>query len=272
MEGRGGRIGDVHRHLHYAVFVDIPTYCLSAFERAGLHQRLAVLVFERLAGELAALTHGAPLLANVEGDGVGAPRGGAVEVEVHGYEEVAGTYRRRARAGELVVPRAIAVVGAVAAAHALGQTLVFTAAAYGEVLALGPQCRCLVGIHGDAELVGHALPQLAGKLGTFGQRDARHGHERANVGGAHTRMRPVVTAHVNQFRRALYALEGGFGHRFRLAGKGYYCAVGGLAWINVQQRNTFDGLDGLRDTLDYLFIAALAEIGHAFYDSFLHGV
>ena len=86
---KGGRvdIGDVHRHLGDAVFVDKPSDSLCGLEGAGLHDGLTVGVAERLAGKTSSLTLGTALLAHVEGDGVGAARGGGIETKIQAAEK-----------------------------------------------------------------------------------------------------------------------------------------------------------------------------------------
>ena len=66
----------------------------------------------------------------------------------------------------------------------------------------------------------------------------------------------------------LHALEGGFEDGLGFAHKGYHRAVGGLTRIHVQKFYTLDGRNGCRNTINDRAVAALAEVGHTFNNSF----
>ena len=89
VERRSGDVGDVHRNLRDAVLLDEPADGLRGRERPGLHHGIPRGVLHHAARDRVALADGTPLFAHVEGDGVGAARGGGVQVEVHGDQEVA---------------------------------------------------------------------------------------------------------------------------------------------------------------------------------------
>ena len=265
VQRRDGDVRDVHRHLGDAVLLDEPADRLRRLQRAGLHDRLAVLVLEGLAHGRTALAHGTALLTHVERNGVGAARGGGVEVVVHGDQEVAGTDGRSARAGHTLVERAGTEVGRLLLArHAFGQRLIFALAADGQVAALRREGRSLVAVGRHAQLAGDALGQLAGQGGALFERDAGDGNQGQHVGGAHAGMRAVVVAHVDQLGSLAHAAERRLDHRFRLADEGHDRTVGRLARIDVEQFDALHGFDGRRDLADDVLVAALAEVGHAF--------
>ena len=83
-------------------------------------------------------------------------------------------------------------------------------------------------------------------------------------------MRAVVLRHVDQFGGLLHPFEGGLDDRLGLADESYDRTVGRLARVDVEQFDALDGFDRRRDLPDDVLVAALAEIGHAFYDTFFH--
>ncbi len=272
VERRLRYVSDVHRHLCDAVFVDIPPDGFRALERPRDGDYIAVLVLERFAVGLAALAFGASLLAHVEGYRVGAARARGVEVVVHGYEEVAGADSRRSSAGYSLVEGTVAEIRSAGFfPEAFGQALILALAAHGKIFTLGRKGRRLVGINGDAEFVGDAGSEAAGKLGTFFERDAGHGYQREHIGGAHARMRPVVLAHINKFRSLAHGPEGGFDHGLGLAHESHHRAVGGLARVNVEKAHAFAVSDCIGNGFNHCLVAPFAEIGHTFDDSFFHG-
>ena len=120
------------------------------------------------------------------------------------------------------------------------------------------------------QLVGNAARQSARQFGTLLERDARNGDERQHVGSAHARMGTVVIAHVDKFRGALHTGKGSLEHGFGLADEGHHRTVGRLAGVHIEQLDPFDRLDGRGNLVNYGLVASLAEIGNAFYDTFLH--
>lgn len=72
---------------------------------------VAVGIPDHLARDRIALADGTALFAHVEGDGVGAARGGGIEVEIHGDQEIARTDGRGARAGYPLVERTRPEIG-----------------------------------------------------------------------------------------------------------------------------------------------------------------
>ncbi|CCX55669.1 unknown [Bacteroides sp. CAG:1060] len=90
---RGGcDIGDVHRDLCYAVFVNVPADSLASLEGARYPDILAVSVFENLAGEGASLACFTALFPDIESHRHGTAGGCGVEVEIDGNKEIACTY------------------------------------------------------------------------------------------------------------------------------------------------------------------------------------
>ncbi len=73
-----------------------------------------------------ALAHGAPL-AHVERNGVGAARGGGIEVEIHGDQEIARTDGRGTRAATPSSNGRAPEIGAVSLCASFGQRLVLPA-------------------------------------------------------------------------------------------------------------------------------------------------
>ena len=84
MQGCDVDVGDIHRHLGDAIFVDIPADGLGTFQSAGNHNGVTLSVFHRFADNRIPFSTWAAFLAYVEGDGVGAAGGGSVEIEVDG--------------------------------------------------------------------------------------------------------------------------------------------------------------------------------------------
>ena len=120
------------------------------------------------------------------------------------------------------------------------------------------------------QLVGDAAGQTARQFGALLERDARNGDERQHVGGAHARVSAVVVAHVDELRGAFDTGKGRLEHGFGLADEGHHRAVGRLAGVHVEQFDPFDRLDGRGNFVNYGLVASLAEVGNAFYDTFLH--
>ena len=232
----GGNLdgGDVHGDLGDAVVFDVPADGLGAFEGAGDHDGLAVLVLEGFATGLAAFAGGTALLAHVEGDGVGAAGGGGVEVVVDGDEEVACADLCGAGAGGVVVPGVGAEVGLpLLGAEARGERLILAGAAVSEVAAFGDEGGVLVAVDGYLELFAEATAELVGVLDHFVHGDVGHGDEGADVGGALARVGAVVLRHVDELGSFLDHMVGGLEDGLGLTDEGDDGAVGGLAGINV---------------------------------------
>ena len=149
----------------------------------------------------------------------------------------------------------------------MGDALVLTGPADGEVAELGAQGGGFIEVDGDAQFVGHAPAQLPCHHGTLVERDAPDGDEGQHVGGSDAGVGAVVTAHVDELLGGLHSEEGGFGHCLRLTGKGDDGAVGSLAGVDVEHLSTADAADGVGDLSDDVLVAALAEVGHALHDS-----
>ena len=67
-------IRDIHRHLCDAIFLNIPTDALRAFQRARDHDFLSVLVKFNLSGNRIALASGAAFFAHIKRNSVSAAR------------------------------------------------------------------------------------------------------------------------------------------------------------------------------------------------------
>ena len=215
MQRRDRDVGDVHRDLGDAVLLDVPADGLRGFERSGAHHRVAFGVLDDLSGDRVALADRPALLAHVEGNGVGTPRGGAVKVEIDGDQEVARTDRRSARAGHPFIEGPRPEVGSrVGVCEFLGQRLVLPGPADGQVAPLGTQGRGLVAVGRDAQLVGDAAGQRTRQLGALLERDARDRDQREDIRGSHARVGTLVVAHVDQFGGAPDSGEGRLDDRF----------------------------------------------------------
>ena len=228
------QVGHVHRHLCNAILIDEPADGLGAFQCAGLHDGITLGIFDDFTCDGIALAEGATLLAHVEGDGISATRRGGVEVIVDGNEEVACTYCCAACAGHVVVDGACPEVRLLALGRQfLGQCLVFTLAADGQVLALWCEGCGLVAVAGDAQFGGDALCQLAGQGGTLLEGDASHGNERQHVGGTHARMGSVVLTHIDELTGLAHTTEGSLHHLVGRTDKGDNGTVGSLTWVYI---------------------------------------
>ena len=157
-------ICDIHRHLSDTIFLDKPTDGLGAFQCTRLHDDVAVGITLRSTCNGVALTDGASLLTDIEGNGIGPTGGGGIEVIVNSNEEVAGSNHRTSGTSHILVERASAKVGSLLrVGDALGNTLVLTPATDGQVLALRLEGRSLVAIAGNTQLRSNALCQLTGQ-------------------------------------------------------------------------------------------------------------
>ena len=274
VEGSLGSIGDVHRHLGYAVFVDEPSDGLCPFQGSGNHQCLPGFVLEGFARQFSSLALRAPFLADIERNGVGPTGGCGIEIEVYGNQEIAGSYCGRSRAGYAVIEGAVAEVRSLGGPHAFGKSLVFSFAAYGEILAFGSESRSLVCVDWYVEFFGHPFSQFAGKGGTFFESHSRNRHQRTHVRCPHTGMRAVVFAHVYKLGCAPYAAESGFNNFLRFSDEGHYRAVGGFSRVDIQKSDSFSFTrkgDGVGNGADYIRVSSLAEIRDTFDNSFFHG-
>ncbi len=235
MERGAGNVGDVHRHLRKAVFRDIPSDCLCAGESAGYHYGVTLCILHRFAVGLAPLTHRTPFFADIKSNGISAPGGCGVEIEVYSDEEVAGADCGCSGTGCIFVERTVAEVRClVFGVHFLRQSLILSTAANREILALGGECGGFVAIGRHSELVSHPLGKFTSKCGTFFKRNAAYRYKWTNIGGAHARMCSVMLPHVNEFSGFLYTLESGLHNSVGLSDKSHYRAVCGLARINIQ--------------------------------------
>ena len=175
-------VGDVHRDLSDAIFINVPTNCLAPLEGSRLPAVLAVLVLEDLSGQASALPHLAALLAHVEGDRHRAPCGCRVEIIVDGHEEVSGSHvdGPALRHGLVVLLRSeVRCLGRIG--DLLGEGLIFPGPADREVLPFRLERRRLVAVARDAELVVDSLRQPARKFGAFLKSGLGHRHERQHV-------------------------------------------------------------------------------------------
>jgi len=271
MQGRHGDIGQIHRDLRDAVLLDIPPDGLRGAERAGPHDGIAVGILHDFTRDGISLAHRPPLLAHVESDGVGAPRGGGVEIEIDGNQEIAGPDRRGSRTGHPFVEGTRPEIGGrLRVRQLLGQRLVLSGAADGQVPPLGPQSRSLVAIGRNPQFAGDAFGQPARQRGALLERDARNGNERQDVGGPHAGVRPFVAAHVDQFGRPFHPGESRLDDLLGRADEGDDRAVRRFARIDVQDLHAARPLDRFDDPADHLLVASLAEIGDALHDSLFH--
>ena len=177
--GRYGDVREVHGDLCDAVLLDEPADALHALERAGDPDLFSVLVFDDGSGERAALALLASFLADVEGDGVGAPGGGGVQVDVVGHEEVA---RADCGGAGLCVEGCGSEVGRpVGVCEFLLESLVFAGAYDGEVLALFGEGGGLIAVDGEAGLFAESFGEGARVLCALFHADACDGDEGADV-------------------------------------------------------------------------------------------
>ena len=79
-------------------------------------------------------------------------------------------------------------------------------------------------------------------------------------------MRPVVTPHIDHFRRLHYASKCSFKNGLRLSYECDHSPVCGLSWIDIQYFHTFCRSYCLDNLVNNAFVTPLAEIGHTFND------
>ena len=111
VERGNAQIGHIHGHLRNAVFIDVPPNGFCSFERARLHDGFPFGVFHDFSRQRVTLAHRSSFFSHVECYGVGATRGGRVEVEIDSDEEIACAHRRTARACHALIEGARSEVG-----------------------------------------------------------------------------------------------------------------------------------------------------------------
>ena len=261
----------IHRHLCNAVLLDEPADSLTCLECTRLHDGVTVLILHDLTGDGVTLTHGATLLAHVEGDGVSTTCRCAIEVVVYSNEEVACTYGcSTCLCNTLIVGASTEVGLALLVHHLLGQCLVLTCTTYCEVAALGSECCCLVAICRNVNLLRDALCKSTCELCTLLQSDARYGDQGAYVASTHTGVCTLVLTHVDKFSSALDSSNSCVAHCLGLTYEGNNGAVCSLTWINIQKLHALSGVDNICNLLDDLSVATLREVRYALNNSFLH--
>ena len=153
----------------------------------------------------------------------------------------------------------------------LGQALVLALAHRRQIAPLRPTGSLLIEIDRHLQLPAHPFAQLPGQFSAFLQGDARHRHERADVGGAHARMGALVGGHVQHLGGGLHALEGGLQHLPGGAHESHHGAVGVRPRIHIQQLDAGHRRDGVGDDLDLGQVTAFGKVGDALDDSLGHG-
>ena len=148
----------------------------------------------------------------------------------------------------------------------LGEPLVLALADGRQVPAIRRSGGRLVQIDGDFQLLADPRADAAGKRRAVLERDALDRHERANVGGAHPRMGPVVATHVDHLGRLGNGLEGRLGYRLRRADERHHGPVRVPSRVHVQQCGPRRGLDHAGNLLDLRRILPLGKIRHALDD------
>ena len=257
-------IRDIHRHLCDAIFFNIPTDALCAFQRARDHDFLSVLVELNLSGNRIALACGAAFFAHIKRDSVSAARRRCVQVIVYCDQEVACTDIRAARASYAFVEWACAEVGRFSRiVDPFRDRLILTSAHYRQVFALRLQSCGLITVARDLQFVSQTLCQFASQFGALFQRNAGNGNERQHVRGAAARVCTVVLAHIDQLRRLAHCAESSFHYRIRFAHKGNHCAVCSFSRVHIKQTYACRIADLVRDLLDNTHIAPFTKIGHA---------
>jgi hypothetical protein len=73
-----------------------------------------------------------------------------------------------------------------------------------------------------------------------------------------------VFAHVDEFRRSVYPAKCRFHDGIGISNESHHGAIRACPRIDVQQRNAIDRLNRIRDLTNYISIAALGKIRHAF--------
>ena len=235
MEWGNVDVGDVHRNLGDAVFVDVPPDCLGCLECAWRHKRIPISILEWLAGECASLSLRTAFLAHVESDSVGAAGGGGVEVEVDGDKEIACANNGATCAGNIVVEGTCSEVGcSVGRGKFVSQRFVFACTAHGQILAFGTQGCSFVAIRGDAQFFGDAACQGASQGSTLFEGDACYGNKGKHVGCTHAWMGTVMMTHVDEAAGKCDSAKGCFTDGFGSSNKGNNCAIGGFSRIYVE--------------------------------------
>ena len=260
---RGDRdVGEIHRHLGKAVFLDEPSDGLDRLQRSGNHDRLARGVLDHFAGERISLPLDPAALADIEGHRVGPAGGGGVQIHIERHQEVPGPDDCRAALGVERRRPEVRLPGRFG--HLAGQALVFTGPDGGQILSRRIGLGGFVEVHRNLELAPHPLRQPAGPFGGLLHGDSGDRHQGADVGGAHPRVRPTVLAHVDQVGGSGNGPERGLDHRSRLSGEGHHRAVGGLAGIDVKERRPFNRLDAGGNLPHDVEIPSRTEIRHTF--------
>ena len=280
MQRGGFDVGDIHRHLGDAIFVNIPSDGLAALQGAFLPDILAVLVLEDLACQGTAFALLAAFLTHVEGNRHSPAGGCGVEVVVDSHEEVPGSHVDCAAPGDgLVVSVRSEIRLAGRIGYLLRQGFIFPGPADGEVLPFRlERCRFIT-VARDAQVFIDALGKASGEFRAFLEGDAGYRYERQNVAGSRTRMCSVMLAHVDDLHRTLDSLENCLQDSLRASYEGHHGPVGGFSRIHVKDLDPFflpiNCHPCICNCLYYLVddnpVTPFAEIGHTFYDLFHFG-
>ena len=168
MERGSVYVGDIHRHLGYAVFIYEPADCLATFQRTRNHHVLTVLILHDLASDRVALSLRTAFFAYIECNRVGTACRCRVEVVVDGDQEVARSY-----IGGTSLSRTLGIFPrpeirlTVRVTHLLRKRLILTCTAYGQVLSLRLLSCSFIAVARNLKLIVDTLCELACKFGTL---------------------------------------------------------------------------------------------------------
>ena len=248
------------------VLVDIPSNGFSALQCSRLHDRIAICVKELLAHDRIAFAHLSTFFSHVKSYGIGASGRSGIQVEIHSNQEISRSNDRASCTCHLLVKRASAKIRSLCIiVDTLRNALIFTLAAYRQILPLRSESRSLIAITRDVQLFGNPFRKATRNFRTLFQSYSAHWHNRQHIRCSDTGMRTMLLAHIDKLCGFSHRSESSLHHIVRLAHECYDCTISCLAWINIKQFHTFYALYCIRNLTDYVHIATFAEIRYTLY-------
>ena len=225
-------VRQVHGNLRDSVLFDVPTNGLHVLQHSRNADGLTAGIQHRFSKRRPVFRFDPSVFSHIKRDRICSSHRFRVQVHIIRDQKIACTDHSCARfLIENGRPKLRFPCGAF---YFLKKAFVFSRANDREIRARRVFCRSFVKIDGDAQLLADAFSQLVCASDRFFPTDVAHWNERANVGGAHARMRALMFAHVDQFGRLFDSAKGRFHRGIRTAHKRHHRPVRTRARIDIE--------------------------------------
>ena len=209
--------------------------------------------------------------ANIESNGIGTTSRSCIEIEIHSNQEISGSHCSTSCLSSTLSPYLTSKIGHfIRITKTWFQAFVFAFTASSKFFTFRMNRSVFITIGRYTTLECNSFCKLSGIFSSLFHSNTRDRDKWQYISSSHTRMLTMMFSHIYHICSFQHTPKSSFHHSINLSHKSNNGTVGSFTRVNIKKFDALYTLYYISYLFDYIHIAPLTEIGHAFYYSFFH--